>query len=131
MYIVDYFKSFFDFKQLTQSEFFVRYITLVALSALIISIDEKLLSEVNIDFVIVPEQAWTNNGYFFKKIVSALGLIIFWLGLRRFKDILNVKSISVLPFSFFILLSIVLSFYGFEMFFFLFLFLIPNSKRLR
>lgn len=128
MYIVDYFKSFFDFDRLTQTEFLVRYLTLLALSAMVIAIDERLITEINSDFIIIPGQAWTDDGYLFRKVISLLSLIIFWLGLRRFKDILNVKSINILPFSLFVLISMSLSYYGYEIILFILLLFVPQKK---
>lgn len=128
MYIVEYFKSFFEFNRLNQAEFLIRYLTLIGLSALIVSIDKRLLVEINSDFLIAPEYLWDDKGYFFKKLISFVGFVIFWLGLRRFKDILNVKSISLIPFLFFILLSLILSFYGFEMVLFILLLFTPRTK---
>lgn len=128
MYIVDYFKSFFDFDRLTQAEFLIRYLTLLALSAMVVALDERLISEINSDFIIIPDQAWTDDGYLFRKVISLFSLIIFWLGLRRFKDILNVKSINILPFSLFVLLSLALSYYGYEILLFILLLFVPQKK---
>lgn len=128
MYIVDYLKSFFDFDRLTQSEFFVRYLTLLALSTMVIALDKQLISEINSDILIIPDHVWTDDGYLFRKVISFLSLVIFWIGFRRFKDILNVKSINILPLSLFVLLSMALSYYGYEMILFMLLLFVPQKK---
>ena len=129
MVLVNYFRSFFDLNELGQGQFFVRYLTLLALTSAFIYVDRILVNEVNTDFILVATQEWTDNGYFFKKVVSFFSLLTLWLGLRRFISIGGFQFLGVLPFSIYILLSVIATYYNFEPIFLLILLLIPAARK--
>lgn len=128
MLLNNYLRSFFELEQLNQGQFLIRYLTLALISSFILIIDQKLFSEINIGISIVPQYYWSENGYFFKKLILFCSFLTLWLGLRRFKSILNAKTLGLLPFSIFALLAIVSVYYKLESIFLILLFLIPTRK---
>lgn len=129
MIFIHYFKTFFDLDELSQGQFFIRYLTLLALSAGLLEVDKALITEVNTDHLIVESYQWTQDGYFFKKIISFLSFLALWLGMRRFKSISGFRFMGAIPFSLYILVAIVASYYGFEAVFLWLLLVIPASRK--
>lgn len=129
MVLVNYFRSFFDLNELGQGQFFVRYLTLLGLTSAFLYIDKVLIAEVNTDYLLVAAQDWTDNGYFFKKVVSFFSLLTLWLGLRRFQSIGGFQFLGVLPFSIYVLLAVIATYYNFEPIFLFILLLIPAARK--
>ena len=129
MFLINFGKSFFDFERLTQFDFFIRYLCLVFLSGIIISIDQNLLLEVNQNMDIVNEDLVSDEGYFFIKIVQFLSFLLFWLSTRRFKDVLNLKSYSTITFSLFLLLYLTMNHFEVHFILIFLLLLIPARKK--
>lgn len=128
MFIVDFSKSFFDFDRLNQYQYFIRYLVLMLLSSLLITMDFRLLAEVNQNLTIVSPELVTEKGYFSIKMVQFLSFLLFWLSNRRFKDMVNLESNTTMSFLLFLSIYILTSFFEIHFIFVLLLLLIPAKK---
>lgn len=90
--------------------------------------DKQLFTELNFDFITVPYNLWSTEGYFFAKPIQFLSILLTLLGLRRYKDILGFQRLPLFPIITFS--AIYLSFYYFELNTYLLfgLLLIPTKK---
>lgn len=128
MFIVDFSKSFFDFDRLSQFQYFIRYLFLMLISSFLITMDFRLLAEVNQNLTIVSPELVTEKGYFFIKLVQFLSFILFWLSNRRFKDIVNLESNTTLSFLLFFSIYVLTSYFEIHFIFVLLLLLIPAKQ---
>ena len=129
MLLINFGRSFFDFHPLNQFDYFIRYITLAFIAGLFISLDKNLIIEVNQFNEVVRPYEILDGRFFFIKHIQFLGFLLFWLGARRFKDMLNLKEHTTLTFCVFLLSYLLMSHFSIQFILIFLLLIIPARKK--